>query len=51
MNLKKLSDMNQPAKTVLRQHKGRNAAKATEEDADDLSQTLALSSGPGNADY
>ena len=42
MNLKKLSGVNQPVKTVLAQHKGRNAAKASEEEADNLCPELQL---------
>jgi ATP-dependent DNA helicase PIF1 len=45
MNLKKLSDMNQPVKTVKAQHKGRNTAKASEEEADNLSPELQLCIG------
>jgi ATP-dependent DNA helicase PIF1 len=42
MNFKKLSGVNQPVKTVLAQHKGRNAAKASEEEADNLCPELQL---------
>jgi hypothetical protein len=35
-NFKKLLGVNQPVKTVLAQHKGRNTAKASEEEADNL---------------
>jgi ATP-dependent DNA helicase PIF1 len=45
MNLKKLSDMNQPVKTVKAQHKGRSATKASEEEADNLSPELQLCIG------
>ena len=40
MNFKKLLAINQPVKTVLAQHKGRNAAKASEEEADNLCPEL-----------
>jgi hypothetical protein len=41
-NFEELSDVNQPVKTVIAQHKGRNAAKAAEEDAGNLSPELQL---------
>jgi len=37
--------LNQPVKTIRAQHKGRNAIKATEEEADNLSQELQLCVG------
>jgi ATP-dependent DNA helicase PIF1 len=42
MNHKKLSAVNRPVKMVLAQHKGRNAAKASEEEADNLCSELQL---------
>ena len=44
-NFKKLSGINQPVKTVLAQHTGRDAAKASEEEADNLSPELQLCIG------
>jgi ATP-dependent DNA helicase PIF1 len=41
-NFEKLSSVNQPVKTVLAQHKGRNATKAGEEEADNLHPELQL---------
>ena len=41
-NFEKLSGVNQPVKTVKAQHKGRNAAKASEEEADNLCPELQL---------
>ena len=41
-NFEKLSGVNRPVKTVLAQHKGRNAAKASEEEADNLCPELQL---------
>ena len=42
MNFKKLSGVNQPVKKVLAQYKGRNAAKASEEEADNLCPELQV---------
>jgi ATP-dependent exoDNAse (exonuclease V) alpha subunit len=44
-NFEKLSGINQPVKTVLAQHTGRDAAKASEEEADNLSPELQLCIG------
>jgi hypothetical protein len=41
-NLEKLSAVNHPVLTVKAQHRGRNAAKASEEEADNLSPELQL---------
>ena len=41
-NSEKLSGLNQPVKTVKAQHRGRNAAKASEEEADNLGPELQL---------
>ena len=41
-NFEKLSGVNQPVKTIRAQHKGRNAAKASEEEADNLCPELQL---------
>ena len=45
LNFEKLSGVNQPIRTVLAQYKGRNAAKASEEEADNLSLELLLCIG------
>ncbi len=45
LNFEKLSGVNQPVRTVLAQHKGWNAAKASEEEADNLSLELLLCIG------
>jgi hypothetical protein len=42
MNFEKLLGVNQLVKTVLAQHKGRNAAKASEEEANNLCLELQL---------
>jgi hypothetical protein len=44
-NFEKLLAVNQPVKTVRAQHKGRNATKATEEEADNLCPELQLCVG------
>jgi hypothetical protein len=36
INLKKLSDINQPVKTVIAQYKGRNITKVSEEKTNNL---------------
>jgi hypothetical protein len=41
-NFEKLSGVNQPVRTVLAQHKGRDAARASEEEADNLCPELQL---------
>jgi hypothetical protein len=41
-NFERLSGVNQPVKTVKAQHRGRNAAKASEEEADNLCPELQL---------
>ena len=44
-NFEKLLGINQPVKTVLAQHTGRDTAKASKEEADNLSPQLQLCIG------
>ena len=45
LNFEKLLGVNQPVRTVLAQYKGRNTAKVSEEEADNLSLELLLCIG------
>jgi hypothetical protein len=46
-NFKKVSAVNRPVKTILAKQKGRNAARAAEEEADDLCPNSSSVFRPG----